>query len=220
MERIADAIGRDIIDGRLPPGAYLNSVDLSRRFRTSRTPVREALILLSKQGVVDVAPQRRARVAVITLRELREIYQLRAALNSLVSKLIVDDASDEEIERLRDPLLRQSVAASRKDVDAYFWSNVDFRDTEMEICGNRHLKQFSENLRLRMHQLRRFSFSLPNRMEHHLRDHVRLLDAYVDRDAVLAVALTSAIVWGALKAVEESWEVLEAAQVAGSPPQP
>ena len=96
--QIADDVGRAIIEGRLRPGADLNSVELARRFDTSRTPVREALLLLGKEGLVNIYPRRRPRVSTISLREVREIYMIRVALNSVASEQIAASASDSDIE--------------------------------------------------------------------------------------------------------------------------
>src|SRR3546814_1769546 len=60
--RIAADVARAITEGRLTPGADLNSVELAARFGTSRTPVREALMLLEKEGLVEIPPRRRPRV--------------------------------------------------------------------------------------------------------------------------------------------------------------
>jgi DNA-binding GntR family transcriptional regulator len=70
---IACTIGAEILDGALPPGRDLNSVDLARRFGSSRTPVREALVMLEKQGLVEIPPRRRPHVAEHDRDEVREI---------------------------------------------------------------------------------------------------------------------------------------------------
>src|SRR5579883_1147888 len=93
---IIDWIARAIIEGRLQPGDDLNSVDLAHRFNTSRAPVREALILLEQEGLVEIQARRRPRVATMSIHQVRELYQVRAALHALVAELIVTNASDEE----------------------------------------------------------------------------------------------------------------------------
>ncbi|MGE8476561.1 MAG: GntR family transcriptional regulator, partial [Paraburkholderia hospita] len=85
---IVDWVARGIIEGRLSPGDDLNSVDLAKRFSVSRTPVREALFVLSREGLVDWSPRRRPRVSALKLVDVREIYQLRAILYAQVSTAI------------------------------------------------------------------------------------------------------------------------------------
>src|ERR1700743_1011980 len=100
VTEIVDWVARGIIEGRLLPGADLNSVDLARRFDVSRTPVREALFVLSREGMVDWSPRHRPRVSAIKLKDVREIYQLRAILYAQVSLAIVENATDDDIASL------------------------------------------------------------------------------------------------------------------------
>ena len=92
---IAATIASDIVAGRLRAGADLNSDELARRFQTSRTPVREALLMLEKEGLVEIESRRRPRVKRWTRSEVRELYLVRAALYALVAELIVANAPDE-----------------------------------------------------------------------------------------------------------------------------
>ena len=77
-QRIFDHTAIAIVEGRLRPGEALNSVELARRFSTSRTPVREALAELERQGAVIGDPHHRLRVAEAGLPQLKHIYELRA----------------------------------------------------------------------------------------------------------------------------------------------
>lgn len=201
---IAEWIGRAIIEGRLHPGDDLNSHDLSKQFNTSRTPVREALLLLEKEGLVTIPPRRRPYVARISLAEVRQIYQVRANLLMLVSELIVATASDEAIKSLRGYLPQMQEAAAAHDVGAYFWANTALRDAETDICGNVQVKRILDSLGLRTLQLRHLSLSQPGRLEQSLRDRERQVWAYEERDAPLAMALARSTVFGALAAIERS----------------
>lgn len=200
--KIAEWTGSAIIEGRLRPGDDLNSVALSNRFQSSRTPVREALMILEKEGLVTIPPRRRPHVARVSLREVREIYQVRTHLYMLVAELIVAQASDEALQALRVQQARLEEAASAGDRDAYFWSNLSFRATEAEICGNTPLRRLLDSLGLRTLQARHQSLTYPGRMEQSARDHARLVRAYEERDAPLAIALTRTLVLGGLAAIE------------------
>src|ERR1700750_714641 len=97
---IACDIGAEIIQGKIKAGDDLNSVELSRRFQTSRTPIREALILLEKEGLVEIPPRRRPRVRALALAEIRDIYEARAALFVLMARAASQQATDDDIRRL------------------------------------------------------------------------------------------------------------------------
>lgn len=202
--RIAEWVGSNIIEGHLQPGDDLNSVALSKRFQTSRTPVLHALLLLEKEGLVTIPPRRRPHVALVSLAEVREIYVVRAHLYMLVSELIVTEASDEAIASLRPYQARLEAAAQVGDMDAYFWANLAFRATEVEISSNIQLQRVLDSLGLRTLQLRHRSLASPGRMEQSVRDHARLLQAYEERDVPLAKAMTRSLVLGGLAAIEHS----------------
>lgn len=202
--RIAEWVASNIIEGHMQPGHDLNSVALARQFQTSRTPVREALLLLEKEGLVTIPPRRRPHVAQISLAEVHEIYVVRAHLYMLVSELIVEQASDEAIHSLRPYQARLEEAARAGERDTYFWGNLSFRATETEICGNVQVQRVLDSLGLRTLQLRHRSLAYPGRMEQSANDHARLLRAYEERDAPLAKAMTRSLVLGGLTAVEHS----------------
>lgn len=203
---IVDWVARSIIEGRLLAGADLNSVELARRFNVSRTPVREALFVLSREGLVDWSPRRRPRVSSVSLQDVREIYQLRALLYAEVSRGIVERATDSDIASLWQVHARVAECAARGDVDGYFWANVDFRDEELRVCGNAIYKEVLDSMRMRINRLRRLSTSLPGRLQRSCSDHQRLCEAYAERDAVLAAALNRSIVLSALQAIELAWD--------------
>jgi DNA-binding GntR family transcriptional regulator len=210
VDHIVEDIATQIILARLPPGADLNSVDLARRYGSSRTPVREALLTLEREGLVEIPARRRPRVAPVTLDQVRDIYQVRASLHGLVSELIVKAASDDDLAVLADWQTRLRADAQAGDVDAYFWHNVGFRQAEAEITGNRQLTRMLSSLGLRTLQLRHLSLSFPGRLQRSLDDHDRLMTAYADRDAALAVAITKSIINTGFRAIESSgWPVLE-----------
>ncbi|HTJ24740.1 MAG TPA: GntR family transcriptional regulator [Candidatus Limnocylindria bacterium] len=215
---IADWVARAIIEGRLHPGEDLSSVELSRRFRSSRTPVREALVLLANQGLIAIEPRRSPRVAEVRLSDVRDLYELRAVLYGLASELIVERASAEELATLWACHHELADAHAAGDVDRYFWANVRFRDTEVEISRNLQLKKLLDGLRLRTHQLRHFSLSLHGRLDRSLIGHEMLLRAYDARDARLAVAVNRWIVGSALRAIEGAWDSFTAGTAPGSSP--
>lgn len=217
---IAEEIGCAIIEGRLLPGENINSVELSKRFQTSRTPVREALMLLEKGGLVEMPPRKRPRISSLNLAEVREIYQVRANLLGLVAELIVASASDDQIQLLRQPLEEMKIAAAKNDLDAYFGPNVDFQDIETRICGNRIVKRILDSLMLQMLRLRHLSLQQPGRIQQSLADHERLLRAYIERDAELAIALNRGIVLRGLANIEQSgWTDLSVSRQDNQTPQ-
>jgi DNA-binding GntR family transcriptional regulator len=204
VDEIIVKVGTDIIEGRLGPGDDLNSVELARAFGTSRTPVREALLTLQREGFVDITAHRRPRVAALSFDEVRDMYRVRAHLYQMVSRCVVAVATEADLAELRGVQDRLRDAVNASDIDRYFWTNVEFRNTEVRISGNVTLRRVLDTLGLRMLQLRHLSLSLPGRIEASVEDHERLILAYEDRDADLAAAFTASLVLRGLRTIEHS----------------
>lgn len=200
--RIAIDVARDIIEERIEPDADLNSFDLARRFATSRTPVREALLVLQKDGLVEVPPRRRARAAMFSRQDIHEIYELRAELYALVARRIVENADDAAVATLADRLPAMERAAAEADHDAFFWQVVLFHEQASQICGNQTLKRSIDGLGLRVLQLRHVGMARGWRVDRSLSDHTRLVDAVRERDAELAGALNRALVLAGLRGLD------------------
>jgi DNA-binding GntR family transcriptional regulator len=204
VDQILVAIGTAIVEARLRPGDDLNSVELARTFQSSRTPVREALLTLEREGLVEIAAHRRPRVRRLLLAEVREIYELRATLYALVSKRIVENATESDMAILRESQRQLERAADADDLDRYFWLNVGFRNNEAVIAGNRAVRRVLDSVGVRTLQLRHLSLSRPGRLRTSVADHARLLRAYEERAPDLAAALTQSIERRGLRAIEES----------------
>lgn len=111
--RVADVIQSRIARGELPTGSWLRQSTLAQEFAVSRTPIREALQTLRARGVVELIPNRGARVRLPTVREIREAYFLRAELEGLAAELAAELISQAQLDRLREAerLFEESVAA-------------------------------------------------------------------------------------------------------------
>ncbi len=202
VDDIACVVGAEILEGLRRPGSDLNSVELARRFRTSRTPTREAVVILEKEGLVEILPRRRPRVADLSIDEIREIYRVRGAMLGLIAAEVTRVASDAEIAELHALLNEMERTATANDRDGYYWSNVAFHERFADLARNKTLKRILESLALRSLRLRRLTLSSAGRMPRSLADHKRLVQALEDRDSELASALIKANVLGALRLLE------------------
>ncbi|MCP9955574.1 GntR family transcriptional regulator [Actinomadura madurae] len=204
VAHVAIWVARGIVEGRLKPGQDLNSVDLARRFESSRTPVREALMLLESEGLVEIKARRRPRVASFTPERVREIYLVRRHLLALMGSLVTEHITDQEIEDLRDRLSRMQEAAEAGDVDGYFWGHVDLQSRLLTIAGNDTLTKILDSLALRTLVFRHASLARPGRLTASVADQVRIFEAIASRDGELAALLLSRATDAALKAIDLS----------------
>lgn len=112
-EQTATQIRRLILDGILEPGTRLQEVELATQLGVSRTPVREALRTLSSHGLVEILPNRGARVARWSVADLEEIYELRIMLESRGAGRAAERISSEDNDRLTE-LCEQMEACARR----------------------------------------------------------------------------------------------------------
>jgi DNA-binding GntR family transcriptional regulator len=160
-------------------------------------------MLLEKEGLVQIPPRRRPRVASLAMEEVREIYQARAALFDLIATAVARNAPAADIAGLRKPLFEMERAFRNGDLNAFVWANVDFYDRNTQLANNRTVKRILDSMLLRTLRLRRMSLSRPGRMQTSLDDNTRLLKAYEDGDATLAAALIRSNHMNALAALEK-----------------
>jgi DNA-binding GntR family transcriptional regulator len=203
-QAIFDDLAISIVEGRLRPRDSINSVELARRFGTSRTPVREALAELERHGVIVIPPRRRPYIAAATLKQVRDVYDVRASLFTLVSETIIDQCPKDRLAVLWKWQRALEDDVARKSSDDYFWHNVGFRLVEVRLTGNADLQRMLSLLGLRTLQFRHFSLSLPGRIERSLEDHRRLLEAYDEGDKVTATTMTRSLIMSGLRAIAGS----------------
>jgi DNA-binding GntR family transcriptional regulator len=214
-QQIFDETAIAIVEGRLRPGQTLHSRELARRFATGRTPASDALSELERRGAVVVTPApmstregrppvAQASVTRASLRQLKDIYELRASLFTLVAEIIVDRCPDEGLAELWAWQHALEQDAARGCVDDYFWHHAGFRLVEGALTGNEQLQRLISELAIRAMQVTHLSFSLPGRLAGSVADHRRLLLAYTERDRDTAVGVNRLMIMTGYRALQES----------------
>src|SRR5690606_32782806 len=127
VSRVDEAYARlkqEILENRLPPGLHATEPEFALRLGMSRTPVREALIRLESEGLVQVIPRRGARVLPISSEDMREIYAILMVLEPEAAATIVESAPGvEELAGLEAATRRMEEALERDDLEA--WAEAD-----------------------------------------------------------------------------------------------
>jgi DNA-binding GntR family transcriptional regulator len=123
-EQIAGMVGEKILQGEFSPGQRIREQSLAETFHVSRGPVREALLLLAKEKLVNIEPRRGASVSQLSAAEVEEIFLIRAALVGLAARLFTQKARDEILAEHR-KAVRHLIEVAQQDPDpeAYLrWS--------------------------------------------------------------------------------------------------
>jgi DNA-binding GntR family transcriptional regulator len=173
-----------------PEPSWLDERQLSERLGVSRTPVREALAMLEQEGFVKSLPRRGIIVVKKTKREIVEMVQAWAALESMAARLITLDASDEAIATLR-PLFEGFDEQHRPHdhLGEYSSANLAFHQAIIRLSGSKLLVDMTENLLLHVRGIRQITIGRDNRAERSIRDHLAIIDALERRDTEAAERL-------------------------------
>jgi DNA-binding GntR family transcriptional regulator len=134
-----ELIREAIVGGRLEPGRRLKEEELARELGISRTPVREALLMLQAEGLVDAIPNRGAMVRVHTPEDLDDLYQLRALLEGYAARRATARISDEQVEELRASCERFDALDPETQLSDLVRENLFFHSTILDVAGSSRL---------------------------------------------------------------------------------
>ena len=167
----------------------LDERSLAEEFGISRTPVREAMAQLEREGFVRSVPRRGVYVVRKTKREVIELITAWAALESMAARLITEIASEEEIASLRRMFATFDNGEVRAHLDEYSQLNIEFHQTILRLSRNSVLMALAENLFTHMRMIRRKTIGEKDRADRSIRDHIHIIAALEARDMVRAETL-------------------------------
>jgi DNA-binding GntR family transcriptional regulator len=187
-EQVVTSLRRAILDNQLQPGQRLVERELIERLGVSRTTVREALRELTTEGLVTVVPQRGAIVSMPDAEASSDLYEVRAALESLAVRKFVANASDEQMARLRDAVEGFADVADHPDVRYVLTVKDRFYAVLIEGAASAVLQQLFETIQARVQLLRMTSLSHPGRPQVAVAELRDVLAAIEARDADAAAS--------------------------------
>ncbi|HLH71483.1 MAG TPA: GntR family transcriptional regulator [Candidatus Dormibacteraeota bacterium] len=179
-------IKRAVLSGELPPGSVLSEAELSRRWSVSRTPIREAIRQLELEDLITWEPRRGATVTQVTVRGLRDMVELRQALEGLAVRLAAERRTDEDLAELQSILDRIDAAHRRGDIPATIELDDAFHRRIALASGNRLLAASADRLLDRVRFARSMARRVPGRQEEFQREHAAILRAIAARDPEVA----------------------------------
>lgn len=167
----------------------LDERQLAQDFGVSRTPVREAMAQLEREGFVRSIPRRGVYVVRKTKEEVIELITAWAALESMAARLITENAKDQDIASLRKMFSTFEGGEVRAHLDEYSDVNIEFHQTIIRLSGNQVLIHLAENLFTHMRMIRRKTIAEKNRADKSIRDHMNIIEALEARDTPRAETL-------------------------------
>ncbi|OFZ89367.1 MAG: hypothetical protein A3F74_04180 [Betaproteobacteria bacterium RIFCSPLOWO2_12_FULL_62_58] len=178
VERLREAI----IEGHLKPGERLRERELCELLGVSRTSLREGLVELEAEGLINNVPNRGPVVAMVSIKAAEEIYQLRAVLEGLAARLFAKHATDAQLQELAQATAGLAEIYRNFSASPFLKAKSRFYDILLTGANNQLVAQVLRGINARVSQLRITSLSDPSRLEVSIKEIYRILDAVSARD--------------------------------------
>jgi DNA-binding GntR family transcriptional regulator len=187
-ERIVESITTAIVERRLMPGTKLAEQKIADIFAVSRTLVRQALNQLSRDRLVTLTPARGACVAMPSVDEARQVFEVRALIEAAMVRQLCQRITPAQVATLRAHLRQEQQAVKRTDVPGRTRLLADFHELLAQQLGNEVLAQLLADL-LRRSSLIALMYQSSFSAQHSAQEHVQIVDAIERRDADAAATL-------------------------------
>jgi DNA-binding GntR family transcriptional regulator len=186
-------IRRRIFDNQWLPGHQALEHEIAAELGMSRTPVREALMRLHNEGLVEVIPRHGMRVLPVSATDMQEIYQILTALECMAAELLAARRPGaKELQPLVDATRAMDQALKADDLEAWAAADEQFHRQLVELAGNRQLQATVLNYWDRAHRARMFTLRLRPKPVNSTKEHMQMVERLRAGDAAGAAAVTRA----------------------------
>lgn len=148
-DHVYEYISKRIQEGTIKPNDKLNEQEICNELNISRTPVREALIELAADGLLDSEPRRGFRVKPLTLEKAKDLYMIIGSLDAMAATLALDVLTKDDIALMRELISQMDIAVTNNRLDDYYKLQVDFHNIYINKCGNEELIRILNQLKMR-----------------------------------------------------------------------
>lgn len=184
--QVADRLRAQIYHHELQPGDAIDEMALCERYGISRTPLREALKVLSHEGLVELIPHKGSFVRSMEIPELNELFPVMAVLEGLCAREAVENATAEDVIKLEDMHAKLETYAAAGQIDEYYEQNFVFHQAIQDMSGNRTLQRLIGDLRKVLRLARHMQLTIPGRLAQSIEEHREIMFAFRKRDSDLA----------------------------------
>jgi DNA-binding GntR family transcriptional regulator len=182
-DEVASTLREEIFAGTLAPGSFVDEAAVCERLQISRTPLREALKVLTAEGLVRHEQRRGSFVAEVTQRDLDDIFPVIALLEGRCAWEAARNASDDEIAALETLHDRLEKHAKAKRINDYYATNYAIHEAIIMLADNRWLSQVIGDLRKILKLARLQQLHAPGRLDQSLSEHLAVFAALKARDS-------------------------------------
>ena len=182
-DEVASRVRDMIIEGALEPGARINETQLCQTLGVSRTPLREALKTLASEGLIELVAARGGVVRKFTPKDVRDMLDVLAVLESFAARLACKEAGDDQIAELRALHDRMVAFFKAKNRLEYYKLNQDFHSGVLRLSGNAALQSAHLAIQSRLKRIRYIGNSEPRKWKDAMSEHEEMIRRLEARDA-------------------------------------
>ena len=182
-DEVAERLRELILSGELEPKERINETELCERFGISRTPLREAIKILATEGLLELLPNRGARVGSVSEAEIEEIIEVVAGLEATAADLACRVIGDAEIDAIEAKTIVMEKAFQRRDHVAYFTLNREIHEAMMQAARNGTLAGIYGNLSSRIQRMRYTAHKTDEQWQRAVDEHRRMVELLRAREA-------------------------------------
>ena len=188
---VFNTLRRAILRGELKPGERLMEIQLANKLGVSRTPIREAIRKLELEGLVLMIPRKGAEVAEITEKNLRDVLEVRCALEELAVQLACDRIDMARLRELHAAAAHFKEVLGNADITELAEADEAFHDVIFQATGNNRLIQLLNNLREQMYRYRIEYLKKKECYPQLLKEHAQIMHAIEEHNKEKATEITT-----------------------------
>ncbi|MCZ8186025.1 MAG: GntR family transcriptional regulator [Beijerinckiaceae bacterium] len=181
-DEVAERLRELILSGELEPRERINEIELCERFGISRTPLREAIKILATEGLLELLPNRGARVGHVSQSEIEEMIEVVAGLEATAAELACRSITDAEIDVIEAKTVVMEKAYRRGDETSYFTLNREIHEALMQAARNATLASIYSNLSSRIQRMRYTAHKTPEQWRRAMDEHLQMAELLRARD--------------------------------------
>jgi DNA-binding GntR family transcriptional regulator len=193
---------REIITGHLLPRATLSEADLSQRFGVSRTPVREALIKLAEESLIETYPQYGTFVSPIAIADVLDNQFVREAIECSAIERALERVGEQEVRALTRIMDRQSLLEAAGDEEAFFVADEQLHEFFLTLAGHAKAWRVVENAKAQLDRVRHLTMRLPRKLSSVLGEHRIIADRFIAQDRAGTVEAMRTHLRGVFRSIE------------------
>lgn len=201
--RIRSALREAILGMRILPGAAISEKEIAEAFGVSRTPVREALLRLAEERLLDIVPQVGTFVSRIRFDGLSDAMVIRTALEGVTVRAAAERADKHDVAALKEIVVRQRAADRARALEVFYSADEEFHQTIAQMAGHPHLWRVVKQEKAEVDRCRLLTLPQPARRKRVMAQHAEIVQAIEARDPQAAEAAMAAHLADVLPSIDD-----------------